>query len=141
MSKAPTLDRNHPALGTIQPPYHGAMYDLHGNFFDGAGAFLGTEHDGRKWLDKRKAQPEPAAAPQPEPSEPDAPIDPTEIIEADGDDVDIVAWANGEKTFPFFAVKKAVSAAYSDIDTSNTETIIAGLIEFQVPGVVGRPKE
>jgi hypothetical protein len=110
----PRLDKSRD-FGTIYPPLDdGARFEQDGSLFG---------HDGRFISGPARASG--AAKSAPKPAVPAA--EPDEAV-------NLVAWAKGEKNYPFFKVKKATKQAFPDADVSNAKTILAALIAGFIVG-------
>lgn len=113
----PTFNASKP-YGTISPHYSGAGIVQGDHYFAPNGDYLFSEKGGGdRWTEggkKKAGAPAPASSSSPEAK------------------TDLAAWARGEVKIPFFTVKKLVSEAHPEIDTTNTKTIKSGLVSAGV---------
>ena len=122
----PRFDRNDPNCGTIYPPYEGASFYLNGHYFDVLGNYLRSDKAVDVFAGETEVAAPVAASQSPEAS--------ASRNSASSDDVDFVAWYNGDVKYPFFTVKKAAQQRFPGAEVNNTAAIRAAV---EAAGLVG----
>jgi hypothetical protein len=136
------LDRSKD-IGTVTPPYKGAVFYQDGYYFDAGGSLCKHMIDPAQEKAKKagankkakKASQTKAPVQTPPSMEPEVPIPsdpvPTGDPLADPGDVDLTAWALQQEQYPWFSVRKAIRDRYSR-QVSNKAGAIDLLIERDV---------
>ncbi len=122
-----SLDRGKP-FGIVTPPHEGAHYDQDGFLFDQNGALVEAllTHEGRSKLQRLSFKKQADAAAAAAKREAYAKMGVSDAGQADieaaaapaasaapaADGVDIIAWALGQKVYPWPVVRKAAEEAY-----------------------------
>jgi len=106
--------------GTISPFWHGAQYHQNGCYYSPQGDFLFRDGDDPSAVSTAAGASAPATTET---------ATQTKAPTSSGSTapVDLAAWARGEQSVPFFAVKKVFAAAFPDVKVRSAADIKAAL--------------